>query len=96
MESGGRAKIASVATAVGWSRKHLGRRFAGDVGLGPKAVARIVRFNRALATSRSAENGGWAGIAAECGYADQAHLVREFGEFSGASPRNFSVSGLAG
>ena len=94
--TGGRAKIASIAKAVGWSRKHLGRRFAEDVGLGPKSVARIVRFNRALAVSRSGDNGGWAGVAAECGYSDQAHLVREFGEFSGASPGIFSASRLAG
>lgn len=94
--TGGRAKIASLANAIGWSRKHLGQRFSRDVGLGPKSVARIVRFNRALAVSRSPLNGGWAGIAADCGYADQAHLVREFREFSGASPRIFNASELAG
>ena len=94
--TGGRARIESIAKAVGWSRKHLGRRFAEDVGLGPKAIARIVRFNRALAVSRSGDNGGWAGIAADCGYSDQAHLVREFREFSGASPGVFSVAELAG
>lgn len=83
--TGGRARISSIAKSIGWSRKHLAMRFAADVGLGPKAVSRIVRFNRALAMSRIGID-GWAGIAAECGYSDQAHLVREFCEFSGVSP----------
>jgi AraC-like DNA-binding protein len=89
----GRVKIASIARSIGWSRKHLGQRFAQDIGLGPKTVARIVRFNRALTLSRAGENGGWAGIAAECGYSDQAHLVREFGELAGASPGAWSANG---
>jgi AraC-like DNA-binding protein len=83
--SGGRAKVSSIAENIGWSRKHLARRFADEVGLGPKTVARIVRLNRAIS---AAKGGGvsWAGIAADCGYADQAHLVREFRELAGNSP----------
>lgn len=82
--SGGRAKVSAVAQDIGWSRKHLARRFTDDIGLGPKSVARIVRLNRAMEASRA--GGAWAGIAADCGYADQAHLAREFHELAGASP----------
>jgi AraC-like DNA-binding protein len=74
-----------MAESIGWSRKHLARRFADEVGLAPKAVSRIVRFNRAIAAARNA-GASWAGIAADCGYADQAHMVREFGQFAGRSP----------
>lgn len=82
--TGGRAKVASIAEKIGWSRKHLARRFTDEIGLGPKSVSRIVRLNRAIAAARAGD--GWAGIAADCGYADQAHLVREFRDLAGASP----------
>lgn len=94
--SGGRATIRSVAAAVGWSRKHLRERFALDIGLAPKTVARIMRFNRALEAARRDGSAGWAGIAADCGYADQAHLVREFRDFAGASPTAFELHGQPG
>jgi AraC-like DNA-binding protein len=86
--TGGQARVASIAQGIGWSRKHLARRFAEEVGLGPKSVSRIARLNRAVAAARNGD--GWAGIAAECGYADQAHLVREFRELAGASPVAFA------
>jgi AraC-like DNA-binding protein len=88
--SGGRMKVAAIAQEIGWSRKHLARRFAEEVGLGPKAVSRIVRLNRAIAAARSGD-GGWAGIAADCGYADQAHMVREFRALAGASPTAWGI-----
>jgi AraC-like DNA-binding protein len=83
--TGGRAKVASIAERIGWSRKHLARRFADEIGLGPKSVSRIVRLSRAIAAARTGSD-GWADIAADCGYADQAHLVREFHALAGASP----------
>lgn len=86
MTSGGRSRIAAIATEIGWSRKHLAMRFADQVGVGPKAIARIVRFNRAASLAKQANRSGWADLAAECGYADQAHLVREFRELAGATP----------
>lgn len=90
--SGGRVRIATMATEIGWSRKHLAARFADQTGLGPKAAARIVRFNRAASLSQHANRAGWADIAAACGYADQAHLVREFRELAGTTPTEFGLS----
>lgn len=90
--TGGQARVAAIADKIGWSRKHLARRFAEEVGLGPKSVSRIVRLNRAITAAR-AGSGGWAGIAADCGYADQAHMVREFRELAGASPTAFMPAG---
>ncbi len=82
----GDIRVRDVAASLDWSRKHLNDRFRAEVGVGPKAVARMARFNRALDLSRRGAGGGWAGIAAEAGYADQAHLVREFREFGGITP----------
>lgn len=85
LASGGGIRIAALAEKLGWSRKHLAERFGHEIGLPPKAVARIVRFNRALGLARGTGD-GWAEIAAECGYADQAHLAREFRALSGMTP----------
>jgi AraC-like DNA-binding protein len=82
----GDIRIEGLARALDCSRKHLVQRFNAEVGIGPKALARMVRFNRALALAQAAAMPDWAGIAVECGYADQAHLVREFRDFAGSSP----------
>lgn len=83
--SGGRTRISALAGEIGWSRKHLAAKFSDAIGIGPKTLSRIVRFNRALSLSKQQED-DWAGIAADCGYADQAHLVREFRQLAGETP----------
>ncbi|WP_322414602.1 helix-turn-helix domain-containing protein [Mesorhizobium huakuii] len=88
--SGGRTRISSIAEKLGWSRKHLAGSFSNTIGIGPKTLSRIVRFNRALGLSRQ-QTADWAGIAADCGYADQAHLVREFRDLAGETPAALSV-----
>ena len=61
---------------VGWSRRHLAARWRRDVGHGPKAVARVLRFQRALRLLRDGR--ALADVAYDCGFADQPHLNREF------------------
>jgi AraC-like DNA-binding protein len=84
--SAGKARIATLARDLGWSRKHLVNRFRSELGLAPKPVARMLRFQEACRLARTQASGGWAGIAAESGYADQAHLAREFSDLAGESP----------
>ncbi|WP_421925760.1 helix-turn-helix domain-containing protein [Neoaquamicrobium sediminum] len=86
LATNGRAKVARLAAELDWSRKHLAARFHEEVGLPPKAVARIARFMRAQSLARARTESGWADIAAGCGYADQAHLARDFREFAGTTP----------
>jgi len=78
--SGGRMRVGELAEQLGCSRRHLVNRFAEDIGAPPKLAARMVRFERARRRLGSAP---LARLAAECGYADQAHLAREFSEFAG-------------
>ncbi|MFJ6235988.1 helix-turn-helix domain-containing protein [Streptomyces griseus] len=82
----GRVQVGAVAAELGWSRRHLTERFRGEVGLSPKTFARVLRFERAheLATARAPLP--WADVATLSGYADQAHLIRDWGEFTGRSP----------
>jgi AraC-like DNA-binding protein len=82
----GGVRIGQLAEEIGWSRKHLVSRFRREIGLGPKLVGRVLRFNHACRLARTGPAGGWAMIAAESGYADQAHLAREFATLAGEPP----------
>jgi AraC-like DNA-binding protein len=84
LRSRGRISVSRLAARVDWSRKHLARKFHDEIGLGPKSISRLARFSTVLEMAKGGD--GWAGIAAECGYADQAHLTREFHELAGATP----------
>jgi AraC-like DNA-binding protein len=84
--SAGGARITGLAREIGWSRKHLVNRFRSELGLAPKPIARMMRFHRACRLARGGACSGWAAIAAESGYADQAHLVREFSTLAGETP----------
>jgi AraC-like DNA-binding protein len=87
--------IASLAWELGYSERHLRRRVRAATGYGPKTLEQILRFRRtmeAVAPVRvPGETGArvpdWSRIAAEQGYADQAHLSRQVRRWSGASPR---------
>ena len=81
--SHGTARVADIARAVGWSERHLAVRFRVEIGLTPKAAARLIRFDRAR---RMVPFSVGAAVAATCGYADQSHLVRDFVAFTGLSP----------
>ncbi|WP_407167692.1 helix-turn-helix domain-containing protein [Bradyrhizobium sp. ORS 111] len=84
--SAGTIGITTLAAEIGWSRKHFIDRFRSEIGLAPKSLARMMRFHRACNLAQDGTVRGWAGIAAESGYADQSHLVREFVEFAGEPP----------
>nr|BFE38284.1 AraC family transcriptional regulator [Actinomadura rugatobispora] len=83
--TGGMAPVAELAGEVGWSRRHLTHRFKEQVGLPPKVMARVLRFQRALDLLAGGDP-GWAGVAARCGFYDQAHLNREFRALAGCTP----------
>ncbi len=76
--------IGDLAGEVGWSARHLTDRFRAELGLRPKEAARIARFDRARRALRPGVR--LADLAAEQGYADQSHLVREFQAFAGCAP----------
>lgn len=74
------------AGAMGCSARTLEREFDHFVGLSPKELARLYRFQRALKLSSAHPTMTWASIAAVTGYSDQAHLGRDFRQFAGAAP----------
>lgn len=91
---GGAARVDALARGAGCSRKHLADLFAREVGLAPKALARVLRFRRALDARRAAPGSAWSDIAASCGYFDQAHLIRDFREFAGMSPTELDAQAM--
>ncbi len=84
----GRAPIGWICDRLGRSRRHLAARFREQVGLTPKTVGRIMRFDRAVSLLGRGD-ADLAEVAFECGYFDQAHLNRDFREFAGSSPTTF-------
>lgn len=86
----GGTSVRGAAQDVGWSERHLSRRFAAEFGVGPKVAARVARFDRArrriAARARDGRSLDLAGVAADEGYADQAHLARDFSALAGVAP----------
>lgn len=89
--SGGRARVSAIADRLDISREHLSRMFREQIGHSPKAVSRIIRFQRAISLAPQLRF-DWSAVAHDTGYADQAHLVREFGQMTGETPTRWAAS----
>ncbi|GIF67958.1 transcriptional regulator [Asanoa ishikariensis] len=90
--SRGAIPVDALAASVGWSRRHLGAVFRRELGLPPKVLGRLVRFERAYRLAGRAADEGWASVAADAGYYDQAHLIRDFRTFTGSTPARLATS----
>ncbi len=83
------ASVQQAADEVGYSRRHLGTLVRAESGVSPKAFHRLARFERSHRLLRRAATSGrpsLARVAADAGYADQAHLTREWGSLAGCTP----------
>lgn len=105
LASDGRIALTSLASDMQCSYRTFIARFRSSIGLPPKTIARLMRFNRVVRSidRRGSDSVGkpyiestgesvpipWADVAADCGYFDQAHLIREFREFAGSTPGAF-------
>ena len=111
LQTHGGLPVGGLAGEVGWSRRHLVARFHQQVGLPPKVLARVLRFQRgvrlleaeagrpaggAAGGRRPGAGRSWAELALACGYYDQAHLNRDFREFAGCTPTQFLAARLPG
>lgn len=87
----GRAlQVREIADRIGWSTRHLQQRFRAEFGVTPKEALRIRRFERSADLFRGAQR-RLADVAAICGYADQAHLNREWRALAGAPPTRWQA-----
>ena len=81
--------VTDIATGLGVSHGHLDRLFVEQVGLSPRTLARILRMRRLLEEIDVHGSVGWADKAAELGWFDQAHLIRDFKRHTGVTPAQY-------
>jgi AraC-like DNA-binding protein len=89
---GGPRRAGELAVRLGLSTRSLQRLFREYVGVGPTWAIRRRRLHEVSARAAEGE-AGWARLASELGYADQAHLVRDFSELVGVPPARYVSSG---
>jgi AraC-like DNA-binding protein len=82
----------SVYARSGYSARHFIALFRSAVGLPPKEFFRIRRFNEVAIRLASCRASSISDIAAQAGYADQAHLTREFRDLAGVTPTHYEAS----
>jgi AraC-like DNA-binding protein len=90
----GAVRISELVEQVALSHKRLMQLFQRDVGMTPKALAQIYRFQSVLRRIAGKSSPDWSRVAAECGYYDQPHLVHEFRRLSGLTPNEYLASRL--
>jgi AraC-like DNA-binding protein len=82
--------VDAIAEAVDLSPRQLRRNFIACCGYGPKVLQRIMRLQRAIRlVATPARPSGLADLAAAAGYADQAHMTRDFQELTGFTPARY-------
>lgn len=88
-QTNGQVTVRALAEDAGWSTRHFTERFTAEFGLGPKTAARVLRFERSRVAVLAGRPG--AEVATSCGYADQAHMVRDWRALSGTTPTRWAV-----
>lgn len=81
--------ISTVGARLGRSIRWVQRTFRETIGLGPKMILRISRVQRAMRAATARPRRSWSSIAADVGYFDQSHLVRDFRQLVGCTPSEF-------
>lgn len=92
--SQGAVTVSQLAEEVGYSRRHLNDLFLKELGLAPKAAARVLRFERSRRLIEASNGQGLAHIAPAAGYYDQAHMTREWREIAGCPPTTWIAEEL--
>ncbi|GIG86206.1 helix-turn-helix domain-containing protein [Plantactinospora endophytica] len=83
-------RVDALADDLGIGVRALQRLFAEYVGIGPKWVIRRYRLHEVTERLGRGEQVDWAALAAELGYADQAHFTRDFRKMFGESPTRYA------
>jgi AraC-like DNA-binding protein len=87
------ASVGEVAADVQLSRRRFIQVFTTEVGMTPKRLSRVLRFQRLSALARRTPAADWGRLAVTCGYFDQSHLIHDVSEFTGTSPLQLGQAG---
>jgi AraC-like DNA-binding protein len=82
----GNADLDLIAHHANLSPRQFRRRCLEETGLTPKRLARVLRFRHACRIADGPNRPNWSDIALEAEYFDQAHLIRDFHQFTGQTP----------
>ena len=82
-------KHGKIVQSYSKTQKHLIHQFKKYIGLTPKVLHRVIRFNEVLQKIKAEEKLEWSQIAYQFEYADQSHFIKEFNEFSGFNPSEY-------
>ncbi len=85
----GLLSIKDLGDKIGYSQKHLAVQFKQVVGVTPKVLARIFRFQTVLETIDPRQAVDWSQVAHACYYYDQSHFNRDFMAFTGLRPSEY-------
>lgn len=94
IRTGGNVAIDELAATLSIGKRQLERTFVSCVGLKPKMLARITRFNKVLQLIENRELTSFTAIAYEGGFYDQAHFIRDFKEITGLNPKKYFSENL--
>jgi AraC-like DNA-binding protein len=83
--------VRTMGAQLGRSTRWVQRTFRDTVGLSPKMLMRLHRVQRAMRLATSGPSRTWSSIAADVGYFDQSHLVRDFHAIVGCTPSAFAA-----
>jgi AraC-like DNA-binding protein len=78
--------VSEVTSRLGLAPKTFVQRFRRRVGLTPKLFSRVRRLQRVVRSIHESGAADWSELAAEHGYADQAHLIHDFRDLTGMTP----------
>lgn len=94
MNLDGNIVVEDLAAELKIGKRQLERKFASCVGLSPKHLARIVRFNKALQLIENHDFSSFTSAAHEGGFYDQAHFIKDFKELTGLNPKKYFSENL--
>ena len=94
--SHGQVSVTGLAEEIGWSRRHFADRFRRQIGLAPKAMARVLRFQHASQMLLEHDARSITDVAATCGFSDHSHLVRDFQSLAGCTPSQYRAAQVPG
>lgn len=89
MRTNGSIGIDQLSVDLNLSRRHLERHFISCIGLTPKFLSRITRFQNTLRQLEQKQFNSLTAVAYESGFYDQAHFIRDFKKFTGLNPKQY-------